>query len=131
MNIDLPETVLRRARVVDLNRFYKRNVSSAQAVDIEAINYQILNIIETVKGTYPFEPTFGVNLEKYLFRLASAGTLYEIESEVTSALNQWLRYGSVKPRNVKASQTGINEVTLSVAVDLLGGTETFAYRLAA
>lgn len=129
MNIDLPATVLSRARVVDLNRFFKWNVSSIQVVDIEAINYQILNIIQTEKGTYPFEPTFGVNLEKYLFRLSSSGTLFSIQNEVTAALNQWLKYGNVKPRNVKAVQTGLTTVTLSVAVDLLGSTRTFTYRL--
>lgn len=128
---DLPAIVLNNAQIVDLNRNVSSYSVSPLAIDREAIQNMILNIIQTERGTYPFEPTFGINLERFIFSAGSEATIFQIESELQSALTQWLPYARIGPNGISV----IRESTVSLLINIIAviGTaeETFTFRVSA
>jgi phage baseplate assembly protein W len=130
MNIDIPVEVSRNAQISDLNRNYRVGVQPILALNRDAIVNMILNILQTEKGSYPFEPTFGTNLERYLFRLGTEETISEIESEVLTALSQWMPYARVGPSDVIAYKISSFEVVVEISILTKEGRGTYAFKLA-
>jgi phage baseplate assembly protein W len=131
MITEYPASVLKNARIVDLNRNYKANVQPILALERDAIFNMIMNILQTTKGSYPFEPSFGCDLEKYIFRLGTEETVAEIEGEVLSALSQWMPYARIGPSDVIAYKINTTEVVVEVSVLTKERRETFGFKLAA
>ena len=128
---EINPNIRRLATVIDLNRSYTPFESSIIAIDREAVEKMIMNILQTEKGTYPFEPTFGVNLERYLFRLSHRSTRSEIQSEIQSAITEWLSYGVLPPGGISVTQTGPTEIQVDLRVLLNQQPEIFQFTLAA
>lgn len=130
MITDVTESISRGATLIDLNRFISNN-NDPLVIDRQAIENMILNIIQTEKGTYPFEPDFGTNLERYLFRLNSGDTLSLIENEILSALTQWMPYARVHPNGISVRQTNNTEIIVNIEARLNQQAEVFRFRLSA
>jgi phage baseplate assembly protein W len=129
MIIEYPVSVLNEASLVDLNRNYRPNAQPILALERDAIFNMIMNILQTSKGSYPFEPSFGCDIEKYLFRLGTDGVIAEIEGVVLSALSQWMPYARVGPSDVIAYKINTTEVVVEISVLTKETRETFGFKL--
>ena len=58
-------------------------------VDSEAIKNSLRNILNTRKGEFPGDPTFGCSLNEYVFSLNDDLTKVLIENEVSYAIKVW------------------------------------------
>jgi len=58
--------------------------------DASAVILAIKNILLTRKGNYPFNPNFGMNIEKYQFDLLDQTQLEVIESDLTDQISRYL-----------------------------------------
>jgi phage baseplate assembly protein W len=54
----------------------------------EAVKKALINLLRTRIGTKPFRPTFGVDLERYLFENADYDTEIEINKEIARAIKE-------------------------------------------
>jgi phage baseplate assembly protein W len=70
---------------VDLNK----DRLGTPVYNIPALNNAIKNIISTRKGSVPGLPSFGTNIERYVFEIFSPIVRLEIQKEVISALATW------------------------------------------
>lgn len=52
----------------------------------DAVKKALLNLLKTQKGTRPFRPDFGVNLQKFLFEPADYETEVSINDEIARAI---------------------------------------------
>lgn len=90
--------------------------------DIEVIINSILVGITTIKGTYPFDPEFGLGLQLYLFEPLDDITIREIESEIYSFIR---KYEPNTNATVQASATrDPNSILIKIIVEYKGETRT-------
>jgi phage baseplate assembly protein W len=52
----------------------------------DAVKKALLNLLKTQKGTRPFRPDFGINLQRYLFEPADYETEVQINDEIARAI---------------------------------------------
>ena len=52
----------------------------------DAVRKALLNLLKTKKGTRPFRPDFGVNVERFLFEPADFETEVQINDEIARAI---------------------------------------------
>ena len=71
----------------DLNEY----IISANVLlfDFADILQALDNLFNTIPGERLFLPTYGVDLEQYLFELMTESTAFAILSEITNAVNKW------------------------------------------
>lgn len=90
--------------------------------EIEVLINSILVGITTIRGTYPFDPEFGVGLQLYLFEPLDDITLREVESEIYAFIR---RYEPDAEASVKASATrDPNSILIKIIVEYKGETRT-------
>jgi len=71
--------------------FNKGDFGKAQEfTDTNAVILAIRNILLTRPGNYPFNPTFGINIEKYQFDLLDNVQIQAIKSELSDQINRFL-----------------------------------------
>ena len=128
---EIPASVRNIATLIDLNRYISGIQEPSLVLDRAVIEYMILNILQTEKGTYPFEPAFGVNLEKYLFRLNNVQTEASIQNEVQDAVTQWMPYVRVGPNNIRVTRVGETSIVLAINTRIDDNAEVFQFQLAA
>lgn len=54
----------------------------------DAVKKALINLLRTKIGTRPFRPTFGVDLDRYLFENADYDTEIEINKEIARAIRE-------------------------------------------
>ncbi len=74
---------------VDISFERGRDGDLVKDTDIEAIKNSLINILQTPKGTRRMLPTFGCNLEWYLFEPLDSITARDIGNTIVEAINTW------------------------------------------
>ena len=106
----------------DINLSFKRHPVTNDLVTIrdeDAIKRSVRNIIFTILGEKPFEPTFGSVINDALFDLDTNLNEIRIQDEITSSLNRF------EPRisNIIVTVTVVpdtNEMNCTVQYDIVG-----------
>ena len=106
----------------DINLSYKRHPVTNDVVAIrneDTIKRSVKNIVFTILGEKPFDPTFGSVMNDSLFELSTNLSEISISDEITSSLNRY------EPRidNVVATATvypDSNEMNCTVQYDIIG-----------
>ena len=106
----------------DINLSFKRHPVTNDVVAIrneDAIKRSVKNIVFTILGEKPFDPTFGSVVNDALFELSTSLNEIRISDEITSSLNRY------EPRidNVVATATvypDSNEMNCTVQYDIIG-----------
>ena len=106
----------------DINLSFKRHPVTNDVVAIrneDAIKRSVKNIVFTILGEKPFDPTFGSVVNDALFELSTSLNEIRISDEITSSLNRF------EPRisNVVATATvypDSNEMNCVVQYDITG-----------
>ena len=106
----------------DINLFFKRHPVTNDVVvirDEDAIKRSVRNIIFTILGEKPFDPTFGSVMNDSLFELSTSLNEIRISDEITSSLNRF------EPRisNIVVNTTvqpDSNELNCTVQYDITG-----------
>ena len=106
----------------DINLSFKRHPVTNDVVAIrneDAIKRSVKNIVFTILGEKPFDPTFGSVVNDALFELSTSLNEIRISDEITSSLNRY------EPRidNVVTTTTvypDSNEMNCVVQYDITG-----------
>ena len=106
----------------DINLSFKRHPVTNDVVvirDEDAIKRSVRNIIFTILGEKPFDPTFGSVMNDSLFELSTSLNEIRISDEITSSLNRF------EPRisNIVVNTTvqpDSNELNCTVQYDIVG-----------
>ena len=106
----------------DINLSFKRHPVTNDVVairDEDAIKRSVKNIIFTILGEKPFDPTFGSVMNDSLFELSTSLNEIRISDEITSSLNRF------EPRisNIVVTTTvqpDSNELNCTVQYDITG-----------
>ena len=106
----------------DINLSFKRHPVTNDVVairDEDAIKRSVKNIIFTILGEKPFEPSFGSVINDALFDLDTNLNEIRIQDEITSSLNRF------EPRidNIIVTVTVVpdtNEMNCTVQYDIVG-----------
>ena len=106
----------------DINLSFKRHPVTNDVVTIrdeDAIKRSVKNIIFTILGEKPFDPTFGSVMNDSLFELSTSLNEIRISDEITSSLNRF------EPRisNIVVTTTvqpDSNELNCTVQYDITG-----------
>ena len=106
----------------DINLSFKRHPVTNDVVairDEDAIKRSVRNIVFTILGEKPFNPTFGSVMNDALFELSTSLNEIRISDEITSSLNRF------EPRitNVVTTATvypDSNELNCTVQYDIVG-----------
>ena len=108
----------------DINLSFKRHPVTNDVVTItdeDAIKRSVKNIVFTILGEKPFDPTFGSIVSDALFELSTSLNEIRISDEITSSLNRY------EPRidNVVTTATlypDSNEMNCVVEYEIVGMT---------
>ena len=106
----------------DINLSFKRHPVTNDVVairDEDAIKRSVKNIIFTILGEKPFDPTFGSVINDSLFDLSTNLSDIRVQDEITSSLNRF------EPRisNITVTSTVIpdsHELNCTVQYDIVG-----------
>ena len=106
----------------DINLSFKRHPVTNDVLTVsneDAIKRSVKNIVFTILGEKPFDPTFGSVVNDALFELSTSLNEIRISDEITSSLNRF------EPRisNVVATATvypDSNEMNCVVQYDITG-----------
>ena len=106
----------------DINLSFKRHPVTNDVLtvsDEDAIKRSVKNIIFTILGEKPFEPTFGSVMNDSLFELSTSLNEIRISDEITSSLNRFEpRISNVDVTVTVAPDT--NEMNCTVQYDITG-----------
>jgi len=72
-----------------------------------AIKRSLMNLIRTKKGTRPFNPEYGCDINNYLFSYEPGFTEYNLQKEITEAINKHEPRVSVNEVDIKFEENGI------------------------
>ena len=108
---DLDLTFARAAN----NDVFKKN-------DAAAVKQSVKNILLTNKLEKPFNPTFGGNLNDFLFELSSFTDEESIEDEVKNTINNYEPRARIR-EVVARIQPDINDVKVTVAFQVINTLE--------
>ena len=72
-----------------------------------AIKRSLMNLIRTKKGTRPFNPEDGCDISNYLFSYEPGFTEYNLQKEITDAINKHEPRVSVNEVDIKFEENGI------------------------
>ena len=106
----------------DINLSFKRHPVTNDVVairDEDAIKRSVRNIVFTILGEKPFNPTFGSVMNDALFELSTSLNEIRISDEITSSLNRF------EPRITNVVTTASvypdsNELNCTVQYDIVG-----------
>jgi phage baseplate assembly protein W len=85
--------------LTDLNTYYGTVFKANQILltSTDALNQQILNLLNTSPADVLFEPEFGSLVQHYLFEPIDSNTAYNIKIWVLEAIERWLPFIEMVP----------------------------------
>ena len=91
VTVSIPIEVSSTSRVVfsDVNYACKDIISDELTFNLQAIGQSLMTILSTYRKQRLFHPTFGSNLEMYLFDPVDEITAYNIKNEILQAFSEW------------------------------------------
>jgi len=117
-NKPITSSTTRTYRDVDLTFTKKPSGDVYKKTDAAAVKQSVKNILMTNRTEKPFEPFYGGNLNDLLFNLSEAYSDFEIEEQITLALNNYEPRARVL--NVKSKLTpDRNMIGVSVTFKIL------------
>ena len=106
----------------DINLSFKRHPVTNDVVAIrneDAIKRSVKNIVFTILGEKPFDPTFGSVVNDALFELSTSLNEIRISDEITSSLNNYEpRIDNIEVLVQLSPDT--NEMNATVQYDIVG-----------
>lgn len=83
----------------DINTFYGTTYKVNQILvdDVDSINQQILNLLNTTPGDVLFEPEVGSYIQRYLFEPLSSATAFNLKIWIVEAVARWLPFITMIP----------------------------------
>ena len=124
-NVPITSSVSRTYKDIDLTLALKTTGDVYKKIDAAAVEQSIKNILMTNRTEKPFEPFYGGNLNDFLFNLSETFSDFEIQEQVTLAINNYEPRARVL--NVR-SKLNPDRNSISVAVTFkvitTGQTET-------
>lgn len=99
--MELTKAERERAVFIDVNSEYTVGGKKILLTDENALNGKVINVLVTPKNSLIMEPEFGCDLERYLKEPFTPSTASRIESDVLSALVEWVTEIAVTPSDVK------------------------------
>lgn len=101
-----------------------------QRVDKHALAQTIQNILIMRKGTYPNQPELGVGIEDYLFELADADTLRNIEVEIDKQLKMFVPTNyNIEFEVENGSRDRLSILSITFDINKTGETASTAFQL--
>lgn len=89
----------------------------------DLIRDSIIQLLKTKKGERVMHPSFGVNLEQFLFQPLDEDTFTEIRDEIVTAFNRYISGANITKLQVieqeASNLTGSNALTITLTVDLI------------
>ena len=85
---------------------------------LEQTQYNIINLLKTMKGERLGQPTFGSNIHKVLFEQMTVDIETRIEEEINEAISQWLSYVTIKEIKFNHSHELDNQITVNIIFSL-------------
>lgn len=88
--------------------------------DASAIVLAIRNILLTRKGNFPFTPSFGMDIEKYMFDVADEQTAFEVKTELSEQIAKYIPSLSnvFVDVSIVKDQTGKGLLGIAISSDL-------------
>ena len=98
--------------------------------DSKAITLAIRNILLSRPGNYPFDPSFGMNIEKYQFELLDSTTINSIKTELTKQIAKYIPnlenvFVSVEKIDDSTTMSGIIGISVSSSLNGEDSTSNF------
>jgi phage baseplate assembly protein W len=78
----------------------------------DAVKKALLNLLKTQKGTRPFRPDFGVNLQRFLFEPAD----YETEVQINDEIARSIQVFEPRVQVIEIESVIDNDVGIKVAI---------------
>lgn len=117
-NKPITSSTTRTYKDVDLTFTKKPSGDVYKKTDAAAVKQSVKNILMTNRTEKPFEPFYGGNLNDLLFNLSEAYSDFEIEEQITLALNNYEPRARVL--NVKSKLTpDRNMISVTVTFKIL------------
>ena len=88
-NVPLTSSVTRTYKDIDLTFAKRPSGDVYKKTDAAAVKQSVKNILMTNFTEKPFQPTFGGNLNNFLFNLSEEFDDFEIREQVTLAINNY------------------------------------------
>lgn len=89
INIPLPSNTRSRVVFSDVN-YSTYSINNDEVIyNVKAIGLSLMTILSTYQEQRLFHPTFGANLEMYLFEPVDEINAYNIRNEIVNALRNW------------------------------------------
>jgi hypothetical protein len=89
--------------------------------DVEAVKQSVLNILRTRRGERPFMPSFGSNIDSYLFEPIDSTTKAMIEEEIIFAIRNYEPRVIIKAIVVEALEEQ-NAIKIALDVEIISPT---------
>ena len=110
------------------NEFLKRKEVRDLKIDYDyaAVRNSIFNLFNTIPGQRILNPTFGLNLQRYLFTPISEAVGYSIGNEILDGINKFEPRVRVKTVNVQSDE--VNQqyiVTLIITMVTIDTSSSF------
>ena len=110
------------------NEFLKRKEVRDLKIDYDyaAVRKSIFNLFNTIPGQRILNPTFGLNLQRYLFTPTSEAVGYSIGNEILDGINKFEPRVRVKTVNVQSDE--VNQqyiVTLIITMVTIDTSSSF------
>ena len=82
----------------------------------EAALTNLKNLIMTIKGERPMQPTFGCDIHQWVFEPNAGDISIGVESSIKEAVEEWLPYVKIESVKVDSSNADIDNNNLRVSV---------------
>ena len=110
------------------NEFLKRKEVRDLKIDYDyaAVKNSIFNLFNTVPGQRILNPTFGLNLQKFLFNPISEAIGYSIGNEILDGINKFEPRVRVKTINVQSDEVNQQyNITLIITMITIDTSSSF------
>ena len=122
-NVPITSSVTRTYKDIDLTFTKKPSGDVYKKTDAAAVKQSIQNILMTNRTEKPFEPFFGGNLNDFLFNLSEGFSDFEIQEQVTLAINNYEPRARVL--NVRSRLTpDRNSISVAVTFQVISTNQT-------
>ena len=100
----------------------KQGYFASTYTTIEAVKNNIRNLLNTHQGERLMQPTFGIDLRKYLFEQVGEESVLPIQDSILDVLSFWLPF--VEVRNIEIATNnddlsiGVNSMILNIVFNI-------------
>ena len=92
---------------------------------LEQTQYNIMNLLKTIKGERLGEPEFGSTIHEILFEPMTTDIEGRIEESINEAISLWLPYVTIGEIKFKHSHEKDNQITVNIIFSLAFDPGTF------